>query len=107
MIRRPPRSTRTDTLCPYTTLIRAGPGRRIAGRDLAGIGESGFHARRRLAVEHHHLVAGLREVIGGRHADHPATEYDHLHAGISALPWPSVPPWAAPDRKSTRLNSSH
>src|SRR3546814_5346454 len=24
MIRRPPRSTRTDTLCPYTTLVRAG-----------------------------------------------------------------------------------
>src|SRR3546814_19592754 len=27
MIRRPPRSTRTDTLFPYTTLFRAGPGR--------------------------------------------------------------------------------
>src|SRR3546814_11870160 len=26
MIRRPPRSTRTDTLCPYTTLFRSGPG---------------------------------------------------------------------------------
>src|SRR3546814_6335612 len=24
MIRRPPRSTRTDTLCPYTTLVRSG-----------------------------------------------------------------------------------
>src|SRR3546814_1620489 len=27
MIRRPPRSTRTDTLCPYTTLFRSGRGR--------------------------------------------------------------------------------
>src|SRR3546814_9590276 len=26
MIRRPPRSTRTDTLCPYTTLFRSGCG---------------------------------------------------------------------------------
>src|SRR3546814_16249487 len=26
MIRRPPRSTRTDTLCPYTTLFRSKPG---------------------------------------------------------------------------------
>src|SRR3546814_11409226 len=26
MIRRPPRSTRTDTLCPYTTLFRSGGG---------------------------------------------------------------------------------
>src|SRR3546814_12100788 len=24
MLRRPPRSTRTDTLCPYTTLFRSG-----------------------------------------------------------------------------------
>src|SRR3546814_18962466 len=24
MVRRPPRSTRTDTLCPYTTLFRSG-----------------------------------------------------------------------------------
>src|SRR3546814_11407973 len=30
MIRRPPRSTRTDTLCPYTTLFRSHPHR--AGR---------------------------------------------------------------------------
>src|SRR3546814_21198133 len=28
MIRRPPRSTRTDTLFPYTTLFRSGPLRR-------------------------------------------------------------------------------
>src|SRR3546814_14133862 len=30
MIRRPPRSTRTDTLFPYTTLFRSGPSTRIA-----------------------------------------------------------------------------
>src|SRR3546814_1752415 len=30
MIRRPPRSTRTDTLFPYTTLFRSVPGRRAA-----------------------------------------------------------------------------
>src|SRR3546814_1970541 len=33
MIRRPPRSTRTDTLFPYTTLFRSARGSRI-GRDL-------------------------------------------------------------------------
>src|SRR3546814_13659184 len=33
MIRRPPRSTRTDTLFPYTTLFRSGP--RYPGRDIA------------------------------------------------------------------------
>src|SRR3546814_13836855 len=31
MIRRPPRSTRTDTLFPYTTLFRSGP--ELAGWD--------------------------------------------------------------------------
>src|SRR3546814_3470552 len=35
MIRRPPRSTRTDTLFPYTTLFRSDPetGRQIIARD--------------------------------------------------------------------------
>src|SRR3546814_19471047 len=32
MIRRPPRSTRTDTLFPYTTLFRSARHRRRAGR---------------------------------------------------------------------------
>src|SRR3546814_10703581 len=32
MIRRPPRSTRTDTLFPYTTLFRSKPARRAASR---------------------------------------------------------------------------
>src|SRR3546814_13118393 len=37
MIRRPPRSTRTDTLLPYTTRFRADRGRpRTPGRALAG-----------------------------------------------------------------------
>src|SRR3546814_17863585 len=35
MIRRPPRSTRTDTLFPYTTLFRSRPGDRLAERGLA------------------------------------------------------------------------
>src|SRR3546814_15471314 len=35
MIRRPPRSTRTDTLFPYTTLFRSQAPHRLAG-DLAG-----------------------------------------------------------------------
>src|SRR3546814_4600511 len=44
MIRRPPRSTRTDTLLPYTTLfrsLRAGP----AGRGACGEGEGALSAR--------------------------------------------------------------
>src|SRR3546814_4479546 len=42
MIRRPPRSTRTDTLFPYTTLFRSGQGRTTAEK-------AGTTARRRCA----------------------------------------------------------
>src|SRR3546814_7865656 len=35
MIRRPPRSTRTDTLFPYTTLFRSGHADRLAERGIA------------------------------------------------------------------------
>src|SRR3546814_14069057 len=43
MIRRPPRSTRTDTLFPYTTLFRSAP----AG---AGHGDAGRRRRRALLL---------------------------------------------------------
>src|SRR3546814_6079407 len=46
MIRRPPRSTRTDTLFPYTTLFRSH--RRAAGARLA---DPGSHHRRTGMVE--------------------------------------------------------
>src|SRR3546814_9137785 len=43
MIRRPPRSTRTDTLFPYTTLFRSGPRtQQVLGRvrgDAAALGQ--------------------------------------------------------------------
>src|SRR3546814_1912437 len=48
MARWPPRSTRTDTLCPYTTLFRSRIGRRGALIDLLDIGMIvgvGEHAR--------------------------------------------------------------
>src|SRR3546814_18270422 len=35
MIRRPPRSTRTDTLLPYPTLFRSPVGLEISGRDIS------------------------------------------------------------------------
>src|SRR3546814_2454693 len=41
MIRRPPRSTRTDTLFPYTTLFRSESPGRWAGRGLAALADTG------------------------------------------------------------------
>src|SRR3546814_6022811 len=60
MIRRPPRSTRTDTLFPYTTLFRSG--RRVARPDrTSGTGNGGRAAR---------SLAALPEPGGrGRHRD--------------------------------------
>src|SRR3546814_250408 len=43
MIRRPPRSTRTDTLFPYTTLFRSLPGQIVA--QIAAIGPIEIHIR--------------------------------------------------------------
>src|SRR3546814_7571086 len=45
MIRRPPRSTRTDTLFPYTTLFRSA----LAGRAAGRIGGSGVRGARKPA----------------------------------------------------------
>src|SRR3546814_11535626 len=81
MIRRPPRSTRTDTLFPYTTLFRSGLAR-LHGQQLAllGRGHGGHHhvlglaqRRRRLQV----LVRRdrrevLAQVVGRGGGVHPA-----------------------------------
>src|SRR3546814_15240514 len=82
MIRRPPRSTRTDTLFPYTTLFRSG----------AGVGE-----------DPPRLVRAARLVDRHGHRAHmPCREVDErpLQAGARH------DRHALADRKSTRLNSS-
>src|SRR3546814_14913391 len=54
MIRRPPRSTRTDTLFPYTTLFRSAErADMFAARDALGTGAVGFGD--------HHLTVLVRE----------------------------------------------
>src|SRR3546814_2388175 len=45
MIRRPPRSTRTDTLFPYTTLFRSGCRRRGDRRQRPAAGEAAMSIR--------------------------------------------------------------
>src|SRR3546814_13956000 len=78
MIRRPPRSTRTDTLFPYTTLFRSATPR--------ALGREAMHSVRRKGVP---VPAGGPDVywrgVGGLNP----------HRGSQT------------DRKSTRLNSSH
>src|SRR3546814_10808526 len=72
MIRRPPRSTRTDTLFPYTTLFRsaeaaARPGR-SRGRAAAGTGRDDRGATPHRAAGEAHPRAG--EPVGDRSEEH-------------------------------------
>src|SRR3546814_9993492 len=63
MLLRPPRSTRTDTLFPYTTLFRSGGVERHAGQGLV-------HGNERLSVAPDALA--LAERLGHRLAEHDA-----------------------------------
>src|SRR3546814_17217647 len=58
MIRRPPRSTRTDTLFPYTTLFRSRPRQLADHREAAVVGD--VLQRRQRGFEH--VVLGIVEV---------------------------------------------
>src|SRR3546814_3399346 len=60
MIRRPPRSTRTDTLFPYTTLFRSGDDRRPY--IVAAITEQRLLVRIRLVIEQR-AAAGVEHRI--------------------------------------------
>src|SRR3546814_14305713 len=97
MIRRPPRSTLTDTLFPYTTLFRSGAQRavtlyRFENRSqgeiaaIMGISRSGVEKHMALAMKH------LRNALSD--------------CGFFSLA-ASEGMEQSRDRKSTRLNSSH
>src|SRR3546814_19145171 len=99
MIRRPPRSTRTDTRFPYTTLFRS-----WSGSD---------HAERR--GRHNWRGCGLLLHIFARGKIGRCPEADLVERYVKRIGWPlritelpdrggKLPP---PDRKSTRLNYSH
>src|SRR3546814_2706037 len=93
MIRRPPRSTRTDTLFPYTTLFRSWRGNALHGLSLRNLPDaSGFQVRshriargradRRLWLARHPL-AGL---CSARTAD-----LSRLRLGVGLDPLAQLP----------------
>src|SRR3546814_16367322 len=90
MIRRPPRSTRTDTLFPYTTLCRS---------DVLIFGRSSRPGR---VVDSTELLSGMFLSLG-LDLDRIAV----LDLGDGAAVADDVAGVIATDRKSTRLNSSH
>src|SRR3546814_15149587 len=114
MIRRPPRSTRTDTLCPYTTRFRSLVHLllkvALVGEKTAH-GEVFFHSqpgKYPTAFRHYGdaLAHDLRRVLAHQFLTHVAdaaavslgrTAERHQQRGFAGTV----------DRKSTRLNSSH
>src|SRR3546814_7871129 len=55
MIRRPPRSTRTDTRLPYTTLFRSAPAGLVPGHLTGNAGHQGHEAHLAQVLLHHAL----------------------------------------------------
>src|SRR3546814_1675930 len=62
MIRRPPRSTRTDTLFPYTTLFRSAPGLGLLEDFSAGKVDSAFQNGQRRSEEHTSELQSLMRI---------------------------------------------
>src|SRR3546814_11918299 len=100
MIRRPPRSTSTDTLVPYTTLFRARLVAQLVGvhRDepLRGVAED----ERRLGAPGVRIA--VRQLALGEQAAGLGQRLHDAAVGVARLAVGVVE-----DRKSTRLNSSH
>src|SRR3546814_9224531 len=100
MLRRPPRSTRTDTLFPYTTLFRSLGGihaHRLAVAVIEQIGE--LVGRTDDEIERTELPRGERGQLVVK-----AVVFEVVRASLECDPVQPVP---ILDRKSTRLNSSH
>src|SRR3546814_14661421 len=105
MIRRPPISTRTDTLVPYTTLFRsADPGgnlvHEVAWRALRIIDD--------LAPDDRGKAGGIKpepQHEGPQHQRHHCAQDRAMHVVLSSgghIAWRG-----RSDRERTRLNSSH
>src|SRR3546814_14822770 len=99
MIRRPPRSTRTDTLFPYTTLFRS-----LAVRpNPLQAAEQAVHPGK-LPVQVGH---GLRHVLAVVAQPDPHRGQVDRGEPLAAQNAAAAGGGEAGDRKSTRLNSSH
>src|SRR3546814_11968591 len=102
MTRRPPTSTRTDTLFPYTPHFRS----KLGHLESAAVHQLVFEEHDRILAADRGLQQPLAilRVIGR----------DHDQPGNARVPRPVIlrmlrrhPARRAVDRKSTRLNSSH
>src|SRR3546814_12044783 len=98
MIRRPPRSTRTDTLCPYTTLFRS------PEHDMTRTGPDGFKVKGVSSLYNKDGVLAVQWVKSTADGDR---QYQMMLEAVAALSDEIPRVSLMRDRKSTRLNSSH
>src|SRR3546814_11357137 len=94
MIRRPPRSTRTDTLFPYTTLFRS----------LPSLGAQGDYTEN-LVKPGNSFSSPTRLISAGGQFSVPIYQGGAVRNAVKAAKFRVEAGQA--DRKSTRLNSSH
>src|SRR3546814_15790965 len=110
MTRRPPRSTRTDTLFPDTTLFRSpiilpkiSSQLDYEGELVAILGQGGRNIAKADALNH---VIGYSIFNDGSIRDYQM-KTPQWTAGKNFDDTGAFGPWFVTDRKSTRLNSSH
>src|SRR3546814_18149431 len=100
MMRRPPISSRTDTLFPYSTLVRSLTLSRELWLDHQ---HQGGARRAQREVRREHRAQRDEGQVGDDHADEGVEVLRRDRADVRALAHVD----ARIDRKSTRLNSSH
>src|SRR3546814_11360879 len=100
MIRRPPRSTRTDTLFPYTTLFRSDVGHTLARLEQQLGGDMGLLVRLRLFKRFVPRIGPIRAAILPVDVEKEIVEPVGKIVMMRDVAHRT-------DRKSTRLNSSH
>src|SRR3546814_1382182 len=102
MIRRPPRSTRTDTLFPYTTLFRSQYNVGDAQKYLFGTRDADQMLQQA-------ALSTVREQVGRSNLDTVLGAREALAVSARKMLQASLDAYRTGllDRKSTRLNSSH
>src|SRR3546814_20950274 len=95
MIRRPPRSTRTDTLFPYTTLFRSGLPDRfeliLADRLVDLLKQGGIVRRAQGQSNLHHVFRLRAQLPAGRFLSAHAEKGQAIHLTTAgAARWPST-----------------
>src|SRR3546814_1034506 len=109
MIRRPPRSTRTDALFPYTTLFRSrhdfrtGPDRSYAVLGVQGLAPYWFEVDGALFLSDKGDVTARFEAEYDQRLTQKLILQPAAELNFSAQDVPEL----GIERKSTRLNSSH